>query len=65
MGIDSLIIHSANDLEEAFYISELLLPICKEYGVVVYVAHNDLLIRMLREKGIAVYFENINTDMVR
>lgn len=42
--LDILIIHSANDLEEAFSIAELLLPLCKDYGVVVYVSHNDLLI---------------------
>jgi hypothetical protein len=39
--LDILIIHSANDLEEALSVAELLLPLCKEYGVVVYVAHND------------------------
>ena len=42
--LDILIIHSANDLEEAFSITELLLPLCKDYGVVVYIAHNDLLL---------------------
>ena len=42
--LDILVIHSANDLEEAFTTAELLLPLCKDYGVVVYVAHNDLLL---------------------
>lgn len=42
--IDVLIIHSANDLEEAMSIAEWLLPFCKSYGVSAYIAHNDLLL---------------------
>lgn len=42
--IHVLIIHSANDMEEALSIAEWLLPFCKSYGVVTYIAHNDLLL---------------------
>lgn len=42
--LDILIIHSTNDMEEALSITELLLPLCKDYGVVLYIAHNDLLL---------------------
>lgn len=42
--LDILIIDAANDLEDAFTTAELLLPLCKEYGVVEYVSHNDVLL---------------------
>jgi hypothetical protein len=42
--LDILIIDTANYLEDALDSAELLLPLCKEYGVVLYVLHNNMLL---------------------
>ena len=42
--IDVLIIDSTNGLEQAYSISEWLIPLCKEFGVTGYIAHNDSLL---------------------
>lgn len=54
--IDVLIIHSDNDMEEALSIAEWLLPFCKSYGVLAYIAHNDLLLPECNELSCERWF---------